>query len=179
MTGGGDAGDLPRLDPAPRLLIVLAPYYRGIADGQLAGARAVLDAAGAAHEAVEVPGSLEIPAAIRMAHGAGRFDGYVALGCVIRGETTHYETVCAESARGLTLLGVERGLAIGNGILTVETLAQAEERADPGRQDKGGGAARAALALVALARAFAPARGHDRAPEGDTLLAGGAPGRTA
>ncbi|MEO1688528.1 MAG: 6,7-dimethyl-8-ribityllumazine synthase, partial [Pseudomonadota bacterium] len=125
----------PRIEGA-RLLIVAAPFYRSIADGLTAGARAVLGAGGAEAEVLEVPGALEIPTAIALASDAGAgagadagaYDGYVALGCVIRGETTHYETVCEESARGLTLLGL-RGVAIGNGVLTCETLAQAEARA--------------------------------------------------
>ena len=118
-----------------------------------------------------MPGSLEIAPAIGFAARAYRFEGYVALGCVIRGETTHYETVCEESARGITLLGVERGLAIGSAILTCETLAQAEGRADPARMDKGGGAAAAALHLIAIARRFAP--GNPPSLDGpDTLLAG-------
>lgn len=102
---------------------------------------------------IEVPGALEVPTAIRLASRSGRYDGYVALGCVIRGETTHYETVCNDSSRGLTLLGLD-GLCIGNGILTVENHAQAAVRADPADGDKGGGAADAALHLVALARTF-------------------------
>ncbi len=159
---------LPALAPAPRVLIVAAPFYRDIADGLIAGARAVLDAAGAWHELVEVPGALEVPVAIRLAAEAGAWEGYVALGCVIRGETTHYETVCNDSARGLMRLGVERGLAIGNGILTCESMAQAEVRADPGAMDKGGGAAAAALHLIALARRFRAAPGDD-----DILLAAG------
>jgi 6,7-dimethyl-8-ribityllumazine synthase len=144
----------PRMERATRVLIVVAPFYRDIADALLAGARAALDDAGAEHETVEVPGALEIPTAIGLASEAG-YDGYVALGCVIRGETTHYETVCNDSSRGLLLLGL-RGFCIGNGILTVETHAQAAVRADPAGQDKGGGAADAALHLVALARRFAP-----------------------
>lgn len=145
----------PRFDaPAPRLLLVAAPFYRRIADDLIAGARAEAAACGAETELVEVPGALEAPIAIRLAaRGASPFDGYVALGCIVRGETTHYETVCEESARGITQLGLE-GLCIGNGILTVETMAQAEVRADPARMDKGGGAAAAALHLVALARRF-------------------------
>ena len=116
---------LPALVPAPRVLIVAAPFYRDIADGLIAGARAVLDAAGAAHELVEVPGALEVPVAIRLAAETGAWEGYVALGCVIRGETTHYETVCNDSSRGLMQLGVERGLTIGNGILKlVKTRAK-------------------------------------------------------
>ena len=140
-----------------RVLIVLAPFYRDIADALLAGARAALDAAGARHETVEVPGALEIPTAIRLASGSSDFDGFVALGCVIRGETSHYETVCNNSSRGLTVLGL-RGVCIGNGILTVENHAQAAVRADPSGQDKGGGAAAACLHLVALARRFLPTR---------------------
>jgi 6,7-dimethyl-8-ribityllumazine synthase len=146
----------PAFDRPAKLLIVAAPFYRDIADALLAGARAECDAAGVAHETVEVPGALEIPQAIRIAHRQADFDGFVALGCVIRGETTHYESVCTESARGLTLLGIE-GAAIGNGILTVETHAQAALRADPARGDKGGGAAAAALHLVALSRRFGAA----------------------
>lgn len=149
---------LPRLDAPAKVLIVVAPYYRAIADGLLAGARAVLDRAGAAHETVEVPGALEIAPAIAMAERLAAYDGYVALGCVIRGETTHYETVCEESARGVTLLGLS-GALVGNGILTVETRAQAEVRADPVGQDKGGGAAAAALHLIALGRRWGAPRG--------------------
>lgn len=146
----------PALDRPARLLLVAAPFYRGIADMLLEGARAAVEAAGSSHETVELPGALEIPAAIRLAARAGIYDGFVALGCVIRGETTHYETVCNDSSRGLTLLGLE-GIAIGNGILTVENREQAEVRADPRRLNKGGGAAEAALHLIALARRFAPA----------------------
>lgn len=170
---------LPRLAPPPRVLIVVAPFHRTIADMLVEGAQRTLEQAGALHETIEVPGALEIGPAIRLATGTGRFEGFVALGCVIRGETTHYETVCAESARGLTLLGVRHGLCIGNGILTCENPAQARERADPARMDKGGGAAAAALHLIALARRFAASAGRgspSREPsgaEGDILLAGG------
>jgi 6,7-dimethyl-8-ribityllumazine synthase len=146
----------PRFErPEPRVLLVVAPFYRDIAGALLAGARAALDDARAYHETVEVPGALEIPTAIRLASRGGDFDGFVALGCVIRGETTHYETVCNDSSRALTLLGLD-GLCIGNGILTVENHAQAAVRAEPAGQNKGGGAADAALHLVALARRFAP-----------------------
>jgi len=167
---------LPALEPAPRLLLVAAPFYRGVADGLIAGARAVLEKAGARHDMIEVPGALEIPVAIRLAIETGRWEGYVALGCVIRGETTHYETVCNDSSRGLMLLGIERGLAIGNGILTCENMAQAEVRADPARMDKGGGAAAAALHLVALSRRFRgiPGRGDGAPGDADILLAAGA-----
>lgn len=165
-----DARALPRLHPAPRILVVIAAFYREIAEMQLAGATATLEAAGAPHRVVEVPGALEIPTAIRLAARSGRYEGHVALGCVIRGETTHYETVCAESARGLTLLGLE-GIAIGNGILTCETMDQAVARADPGGMDKAGGAAAAALRLVELAREFSP-RGSVPPEGSDVLIAG-------
>lgn len=167
---------LPKLSPAPKLLIVAAPFYRRIADGLIAGAVATLDEAGATHEVIEVPGALEIPITIAMAAQAGAWEGYVALGCVIRGETTHYETVCNDSSRGLTLLGVQQRLAIGNGILTCENMEQAKVRADPGGMDKGGGAAAAALHLVALSRRFRGLPKRERAVPGDAdiLLAAGA-----
>ena len=148
--------ETPRL-PGARLLLVAAPFYRDIADGLIAGARRAIGAAGAEAELLEVPGALEIPGAIGFAHRAGAFDGYVALGAVIRGETTHYETVCEESARGVTLLGLD-GACIGNGVLTCESRAQAEARADPAGMDKGGGAAAAALHLIAAQRRFGAAR---------------------
>ena len=132
-------------------LIVEARFYTDIADAQLAGAKSALSAEGASFDNVSLPGALEIPVAIAMADASQQhFDGYVALGCVIRGETTHYETVCSESARGLMELAVAKNIAIGNGILTVENEAQAWERADAAQKDKGGDAARAALALATL-----------------------------
>lgn len=132
-------------------LIVEARFYEALADAQVAGAIRALEAAGASYERVSVPGALEIPAAIAFAHGGPRhFDGYVALGCVIRGETTHYDIVCTESSRALMDLSIAEDLAIGNGILTVENEDQAWDRADQNRKDKGGGAAEAALAMVAL-----------------------------
>lgn len=131
-----------------RILIIEARFYPEIADELLAGARAALDAAGAEHETLTVPGALEIPPAIRIS--LGRADGFVALGCVIRGETTHYEIVSGESARGLMQLGIEHAVAIGNGILTCETWEQAMERARMNGQNKGGGAAQACLALLRL-----------------------------
>lgn len=159
----------PALDPAPTVLIVTAPYYRAIADALIAGASAVLDAAGATSERLEVPGALEIAPAIHHAAAAKRFDGFVALGCVIRGATTHYELVCNESARGLTLLSVARGLCVGNGVLTVENREQAVERSEPDRLDKGGDAARACLHLIAVARRFqSPPRGF--APDDEHIL---------
>lgn len=150
---------LPDFDKPARLLVAVAPYYRDIADALIAGARGVCEAVGAAHELVEVPGALELPLVIAQAHRMAQFDGYVALGCVIRGETTHYETVCNDSSRGLMLLGLQ-GACIGNGILTVETYDQAAVRADPDGQNKGGGAAAAALHLVAHGRRWGAPKGE-------------------
>jgi 6,7-dimethyl-8-ribityllumazine synthase len=137
------------------ILIVEARFYDHIADMMLDGATAVLKEAGAEYETISVPGALEIPAAIHFAalagEGAGkRYDGYVALGCVLRGETYHFEIVATQSARGLMDLGLLHGLCVGNGILAVENEAQALERADRNNRDKGGGAARAALALIEI-----------------------------
>ena len=135
----------------PYLLIVEARFYDDIADELLRGAKAALAAAGAGFEVVTVPGALEIPAAIAMAlKGNTAYDGYVALGCVIRGETTHYDTVANESARGLMDLSVAFAAPIGNGILTVENDEQAWARAKRTGEDKGGFAARAALTMIAL-----------------------------
>ncbi len=138
-----------------RILIVAAGYYAHIHALQLSGARAAIEAAGHSHELVQVPGALEIPAAIALAAETGRYDAYVALGCVIRGETFHFEVVATESARALMALTLD-GLPIGNGILTVETEAQAIARADPQQKDKAGEAVAAALALLALRQHFAP-----------------------
>ena len=136
------------------VLIAEARFYAHLNDLLLAGARAVLEAAGHSHETVTVPGALELPAAISLASESGRFDAFVALGVVIRGETYHFEIVAGESARALMALTLD-GLAIGNGILTVENEAQAIVRADPAQADKGGDAARAALALLDLKARFA------------------------
>lgn len=137
-----------------RVLIVEGRFYSSIADELLAGAVDVLESFGAEHEIATVPGALEIPAAIAMAEKWGDFDGYVALGCVIRGETWHFEVVANESARGLMDLGVHERLAIGNGILTVEDEEQARARARASEGDKGGHAARACLDLVNLKRSL-------------------------
>jgi 6,7-dimethyl-8-ribityllumazine synthase len=145
---------------APHIMIVEAPYYAHIAAELMKGATAAIEAAQATFQRFSVPGAFEIPAAIHFAALAGekgtgpRFDGYVALGCVIRGETTHYDYVCGESARGLQSLALEHGLAIGFGILTVENEAQALARAAIGKRDKGGEAARACLAMIALKRSL-------------------------
>lgn len=137
-----------------RILIVEARFYAHLNDLLLAGARAVLDDAGHDHETLTVPGALEIPGAIALAAESGRFDAFVALGVVIRGETWHFEIVAGESARALMALTLD-GLAIGNGILTVENEAQALARADPRDKNKGGEAAKAALAMLALKERFA------------------------
>lgn len=163
----------PEFDRPVKLLLVVAPYYREIADNMIEGARSEIEAVGGSFDLVEVPGALEIPTSIAMAERLSNFDGYVALGCVIRGATTHYETVCNDSSRALQLLGLQ-GLCIGNGILTVENMAQAEERANPADMNKGGGAAAAALHLVALARKWGGQRGGVGFKPGteDILLAG-------
>jgi len=136
------------------ILLVEARFYAHLSDMLLTGARAAITATGHSSETVTVPGALEIPGAIALAAEIGRYDAYVALGVVIRGETYHFEIVAGESARGLMALTLD-GLAIGNGILTTENEAQALVRADPGGQDKGGGAAKAALAMLALRERFA------------------------
>jgi 6,7-dimethyl-8-ribityllumazine synthase len=142
------------LEDPLRILIVEARFYDHIAEALLEGAKAALKAAGHEFDVVSVPGALEIPAVIAMAEEGGhrpagaRYDGYVALGCVIRGETFHFEIVAGESARGLMDLAIGRRLAIGNGILTVDTEAQALARARPGEVDKGGAAAKACLAVI-------------------------------
>jgi 6,7-dimethyl-8-ribityllumazine synthase len=144
----------------PHLLLVEAPYYQHLAALLRDGAERAVAAAGATCEVASVPGAFEIPAAIALAaKAAERFDGFVALGCVIRGETTHYDHICAETARSLQNLAVRDGLAIGYGILTVENEAQALVRAAPDGRDKGGESVRACLALVELKRRFQGAAG--------------------
>jgi 6,7-dimethyl-8-ribityllumazine synthase len=155
-SAGSDARELK----GARILIVEARFYEDIADALLKGASRALEQSGAVFERVSVPGSLEVAPAIAMAldaaERAGRpYEGAVALGCVIRGETLHFEIVSQESARALLELSVARRVPIGNGILTVDTDAQAWARARPEEADKGGDAARAAMALVALKRRLA------------------------
>ena len=153
-------------DDAPlkgvRILIVESGYYEDIADTLLDGARRTLDAAQAVYDVVTVPGALEIPQAIVIAldaaHGDEAYHGVVALGCVIRGETSHYDIVAGESARALMEIGVGRKIPVGNGILTVDTAAQAKVRAALDKGDKGGTAAKAALSLVRLKRGLATSR---------------------
>ena len=143
-------------DQSVRVLIVEARFYDDLADALLAGARDILEAFGADIEVVTVPGALEIPGAVAMAEAAcAGFDGYVALGCVIRGETHHFDIVSNESARGLMDLTIRQGLAIGNGILTVEDDAQAWARARASEGDKGGGGARACLEMISLKQRWA------------------------
>lgn len=137
-----------------RFLIVEARFYDHLNDMLVAGAKAALTQAGHEVDVITVPGALEIPGAIALADQADRYDGYVAIGVVIRGETYHFEIVAGESARGIMALTMD-GLAIGNGILTVENEAQAIVRADPGQKDKGGEAAKAALALLKLRERWA------------------------
>jgi 6,7-dimethyl-8-ribityllumazine synthase len=136
-----------------RILIVEARFYDHLNDLLLEGARAAIEAEGHSHETVTVPGALEIPAAVALADESGGYDAYVALGVVIRGETYHFEIVAGESARGLMALTLD-GLAIGNGILTVENEAQALARARRDVKDKGGEAAKAALAMLGLRAKF-------------------------
>jgi 6,7-dimethyl-8-ribityllumazine synthase len=140
----------------PHVLIVEARFYDQISDLLLAGAKRALETAGASFETVTVPGALEIPSAIRIALDSSHYDAFVALGCVIRGETSHYDIVAGESARGLMDLALQRGVLIGNGILTTDSGAQAHVRADPEGKDKGGAAANAALALWRLKARLAP-----------------------
>lgn len=136
-----------------KFLIVEARFYDHLNDMLIAGARAVLENAGHHVEVITVPGALEIPGAISLAAESGRYDSYVGIGVVIRGETYHFEIVAGESARGIMALTMD-GIAIGNGILTVENEAQALVRADPNQKDKGGEAAKAALALLELKGRF-------------------------
>jgi 6,7-dimethyl-8-ribityllumazine synthase len=143
------------IERPPHLLLVEAVFYEHIAADLRRGAERAAAAAGATCEIVSVPGAFEIPAAIALAaKAARRFDGFVALGCVIRGETTHYDHICAETARALQDLAVRDGLAIGFGLLTCENEAQALVRASPDGRDQGGRAVRACLSIVGLRRQF-------------------------
>ncbi|WP_010161659.1 MULTISPECIES: 6,7-dimethyl-8-ribityllumazine synthase [unclassified Sphingomonas] len=136
-----------------KILIVEARFYEHLNDLLLEGARAAIEQAGHSHETITVPGALEIPGAVALAADSDQYDGFVALGVVIRGETYHFEIVAGESARGLMALSMD-GLAIGNGILTTENEAQALTRARKDEKDKGGEAAKAALAMIALKERF-------------------------
>lgn len=136
-----------------KFLIVEARFYEHLNDMLIAGARQALEAAGHSVELITVPGALEVPGAVALAAESGRYDGFVALGVVIRGETYHFEIVAGESARGIMALTMD-GIAVGNGILTTENEAQAIVRADPGQANKGAAAAEAAMALLKLQETF-------------------------
>lgn len=138
-----------------KALIIEARFYTEIADMMAEGAMRVFEAAGMEVERVAVPGSLEIPSALQFAAESGQYDAFVVMGCVIRGETKHFDIVCEESNRGVYAVTLAHGLALGNGILTVDTPEQAKERADVGRLDKGGDAARAAVTMLTLKRRWA------------------------
>ncbi len=137
-----------------KFLIIEARFYDDIMDSLVEGAVSQLEKSDFNYERLEVPGVLEIPSAITLAENTGRFLGFVALGCVIRGETSHYDTVCGESARGLMQLSIDRHLAIGNGILTVENKQQAWERALMSRKNRGGNAAFAAIRMLSIKEHF-------------------------
>ncbi len=139
--------------PPPAILLVRAPYYRAIVDGMTEGATRILREAGARFETLDVAGALELPQAIRIAiRGTRRFDGFVALGCVVRGETDHYDHVCREAMSGLMQVALQFGLALGTGLLTVHSASQAEARSGPDGHNKGAEAAVAALLQVGAAR---------------------------
>ena len=161
----------------PHILIVEARFYEEIADELARGAIAALEAAGATYDRISVPGAFEIPAAIGLAAWSPNesFDGYVALGCVIRGETSHYDYVCGESARALQDLATRDGLPIGYGILTCENGEQAWERAKIDRKNKGADAAQACLAMVDLQRRFLPRAGTWTPPPTPPPIKGGRP----
>lgn len=136
------------------ILLVVSPYYEDIAAELVRGATHAVQASGHSFERIDVPGALEIPAAIACAASTGRYAGYIGLGCVVRGETSHYDIIAEESARGLQQLAVGNMLAIGNGILTCETMEQAQERANPSHGDKGGWAAKTCLRMMEIRNQF-------------------------
>ena len=145
---------MPRLDgKPPHLLLVRAPYYTDVGNGLRDGATRLLQQAGAGFDLLDVAGALELAGAVRLAvRGSRRFDGYVVLGCVVRGETDHYEYVCREAMAGLTQVVLEFGLCLGNGLLTVDRVEQALARATPDGPNKGAEAAAAALLQIRAAR---------------------------
>lgn len=144
----------PRIEgPPPHLLIVRAPYYRGVVDGLTDGAQRLLREAGATFEVLDVAGAYELPQAIRIAmRGSARFDGFVTLGCVVRGETDHYDHICRETMAGLMTVSLQFGLCLGNGLLTVDAIEQADARAAADGYNKGAEAAAAALLQIGAAR---------------------------
>ena len=139
--------------PAPHMLVVRAPYYRGVVDGMTRGAERIMRGAGASWETLDVAGAFELAQAIRIAlRGTHKFDGFVALGCIVRGETDHYDHICRESMAGLMQVALQYGLALGSGLLTVHEIGQAEARSGDDGHNKGAEAAAAALLQVAAAR---------------------------
>jgi 6,7-dimethyl-8-ribityllumazine synthase len=141
--------------PAPHLLVIRAPYYAGVIDGMLWGATRILDQAGATHEVLDVAGSFELPQAIRLALGGNTlFDGFVALGCIVRGGTDHYDYICRETMAGLMNVALAHGVALGPGVLTVHSIEQAEARSGRNGFNKGAEAAVAALLQINAARRF-------------------------
>lgn len=144
----------PKVDgPAPHLLVIRAPYYKAVIDGLTVGAERILREAGATSESIDIAGSYELPQAIRLAvRGNKRFDGFVALGCIIRGETDHYEFICRASMEGIMSVALQFGLCVGTGLLTCDTLAQAEARSGMDGFNKGAEAAVAALLQISAAR---------------------------
>lgn len=148
----------PRIEgPKPHLLVVRAPYYQDVADGLLDGASRILREAGATFTLIDVAGAYELPQAIRLAlRGTPRFDGFVALGCVVKGETDHYDHICRETIAGLMRLSLQFGLALGQGVLTVHRLDQARARSGRDGHNKGAEAAAAALIQIGVARRFGP-----------------------
>ncbi len=139
--------------PAPHLLVVRAPYYRDVVDGMTRGAQRILSEAGATHDVLDVAGAFELPQAIRLVlRGKTRFDGFVALGCVVKGETDHYEFLCREAMAGLMNVALQFGLALGSGLLTVHTIEQAVARSGDDDHNKGAEAAAAALLQVTVTR---------------------------
>jgi 6,7-dimethyl-8-ribityllumazine synthase len=146
--------DVPRIDgPPPHLLIVRAPYYQAVVDGMSEGAARILRDAGATFDVLDVAGAFELPQAIRIAlRGSARYDGFVALGCVVKGETDHYDYICSETMAGLMHVALQYGIALGTGVLTVHTVEQAMARSGLGRHNKGAEAAAAALLQIAASR---------------------------
>jgi 6,7-dimethyl-8-ribityllumazine synthase len=144
----------PRIEgPPPHVLIVRAPYYRAVVDGLTDGARRLLREAGATFEVLDIAGAYELPQAIRIAvRGTTKFDGFLALGCIVRGETDHYDYICNASMTGLMTVALQFGLCLGTGLLTVDTIAQAEARAGADGYNKGAEAAAAALLQIGAAR---------------------------
>lgn len=156
-TADAELSAAPRIDgPAPHVLVVRAPYYREVVDGLTVGAERVLRGAGATFETLDVAGAFELPQAIRIAvRGAAHFDGFVALGCIVRGETDHYEHICRETMAGMMAVALQFGLALGTGLLTVDRIDQALARSGADGHNKGAEAALAALMQVAAERRFA------------------------